>query len=202
MMTFRLGLTGSIGMGKSTTAQMFAEAGCPVWDADAAVHRLYASGGAAVVPIAEVFPDAIRDGTVCRDALKSIIQHDPEALARIEAIVHPLVAQDRAVFVDRQTADIAVFDIPLLFEIGAEQELDATVTVTTSPERQKARVLDRGTMTEDQVDAILAKQMPDAEKRARADYVIETDTLAHARAQVQAVIDDIQRTIDNARDRP
>jgi dephospho-CoA kinase len=188
-------------MGKSTTARMFADAGCAVWDADAAVHRLYGEGGAAVAPIAEAFPDAVPDGMVCRDALKSIIQRDPEALARIEAIVHPLVAEDRAGFMKRQTADVTVLDIPLLFEIGAEQDLDATVTVTTSPERQKARVLERGTMTEEQVDAILAKQMPDAEKRARADYVIETDTLDHARAQVRAVLDEIRRSRDNARDR-
>ena len=193
-MTFRLGLTGSIGMGKSTTARMFAEAGCAVWDADAAVHRLYCEGGAAVAPIAEAFPDAIRYGMVCRDALKTIIRRDPEALSRIEAIVHPLVAQDRADFLKTQTADVTVLDIPLLFETGIDRQLDATVTVTTSPERQKARVMARGTMTEDQIAAILAKQMPDADKRARADYVIETDTLEHAREQVQAVLEDIERT--------
>ncbi|MEI4234310.1 dephospho-CoA kinase [Roseovarius sp. D22-M7] len=192
-MTFRLGLTGSIGMGKSTTAQMFAEAGCAVWDADAAVHRLYAKDGAAVAPIAEAFPDAIRNGMVCRDALKAIIQGNPEALRRIEAIVHPLVAQDRAEFLESRLEAIAVLDIPLLFETGLDREVDASVTVTTSPAQQKARVMARGTMTEAQFDAIRAKQMPDAEKRARADYVIETDTLEHAREQVQAVIEDIER---------
>lgn len=192
-MTFRLGLTGSIGMGKSTTARMFAEAGCAVWDADAAVHRLYSEGGAAVAPISNAFPDAIRNGMVCRDALKSIIRRDPDALSRIEAIVHPLVARDRAAFIDSQTGGITVLDIPLLFETGAEQDLDATVTVTTTPDRQKDRVMARGTMTEKQFDAILARQMPDAEKRARADYVIETDTLEHAREQVQDVLEDIER---------
>lgn len=192
-MTFRLGLTGSIGMGKSTTTRMFAEAGCAVWDADAAVHRLYSKGGAAVAPIAEAFPDAIRDCMVCRDALKEIIGRDPGALSRIEQIVHPLVAQDRADFLKAQTADVTVLDIPLLFETGTDRQLDATVTVTASPAQQKSRVMARGTMTEAQFDAILAKQMPDAEKRARADYVIETDTLEHAREQVQAVLDDIER---------
>lgn len=197
-MTCRLGLTGSIGMGKSTTAGMFAEAGCAVWDADAAVHRLYSQGGAAVAPLGDAFPSAIRDGMVCRDALKHIIRDDPAAWPRIEAIVHPLVAEDRAEFLRTTRANVAVLDIPLLFETGAERYLDATVTVTTSPEQQKARVLDRGTMTQAQFEAIRAKQMPDAEKCARADYVIETDTPQHARAQVQAVLADIERKTDHA----
>lgn len=201
-MTFRLGLTGSIGMGKSTTARMFAEAGCALWDADAAVHRLYSRGGAAVAPIFDAFPDAVRDGMVCREALKRIIDRDPSALAQIEKIVHPLVAQDRAQFIENQTADVSVLDIPLLFETGLDREFDATVNVSTSPERQKARVLERGTMTEGQFNAILAKQLPDAEKRARADYVIETDTLEHARDQVQHVLEDIERTRTHARNRP
>ncbi|MGI3210314.1 dephospho-CoA kinase [Roseovarius tibetensis] len=197
-MTFRLGLTGSIGMGKSTTAHMFAEAGCAVWDADAAVHRLYSSGGAAVAPIAAEFPNAIRDGTVCRDVLKSIIQDDPQALGRIENIVHPLVLEDRAGFLATANADVTVLDIPLLFETGADADMDATVTVTTSAAQQRQRVLARGTMTEAQFDAIVAKQMPDAEKRTRADYVIETDTLEHARAQVQTVLADIEKTRHHA----
>lgn len=197
-MTFRLGLTGSIGMGKSTTAQMFAEAGCAVWDADAAVHRLYSKDGAAVDPIAAAFPDAIRDGMVCRNALKSIIERDPDALSRIEGIVHPLVAQDRAKFLKDKSAVVTVLDIPLLFETGADKDLDGTVTVSTPSEQQKARVLERGTMTEDQFNAILAKQMPDAEKRARADYVITTDTLAHAREQVRSVLENIERSRNHA----
>lgn len=187
-MTFNLGLTGSIGMGKSTTARLFAEAGCAVWDADAAVHRLYAPGGAAVQPIAAVFPDAIVKGGVSREVLKRHIAADPEALRRIEAIVHPLVALDRAGFRDTASADILVFDIPLLFETGGETAMDAVACVTVAPEVQEARVLQRGTMTAEQFRQIRDKQMPDAEKRARADFVIVTDTLDHARAQVQDIV--------------
>lgn len=192
-MTFRLGLTGSIGMGKSTTARMFADSGCAVWDADAAVHRLYARGGAAVAPLARAFPGAVREGAICREALKRIIRKDPAALPRIEAIVHPLVACDRKAFLDAQSAPITVLDIPLLFETGAERYLDATAVVTATPEEQRARVLARGTLDAGQFEAILKKQMPDDEKRARADYVIETDSMDHARAQVRAIIEDIRR---------
>lgn len=192
-MTFRLGLTGSIGMGKSTTAKLFAEAGCDVWDADAAVHRLYAKGGAAVEPMRAVFPDAIVDDTVSRDALKRIIGEDPGALKRIEQIVHPLVGIDRGEFVAKATSDILVFDIPLLFETGGNERVDAVAVVSIDADTQRERVLARGTMTEAQFEAIRAKQVPDEEKRARADYVIITDTVEHARAQVQDVVNDIRR---------
>ncbi|MDQ2094313.1 dephospho-CoA kinase [Rhodalgimonas zhirmunskyi] len=191
-MTFRLGLTGSIGMGKSTTAKLFSEAGCDVWDADAAVHRLYAKGGAAVGPMGAAFPEAIEAGAVSRDALKRIIGADPQALKRIEQIVHPLVGLDRESFVKGATSDIIVFDIPLLFETGGEARVDAVAVVSIDAETQRARVLERGTMTEAQFEAIRAKQVPDAEKRARADYVILTDTVEHARAQVQDVVNDIR----------
>ncbi|EAQ22844.1 dephospho-CoA kinase [Roseovarius sp. 217] len=203
-MTFLIGLTGSIGMGKSTTAQLFAAEGCAVWDADAAVHRLYAPGGAAVAAFAAAFPDAIQDGAVSRTRLKAIISRDPDALARIERIVHPLVAQDRAEFVHNQGTQgtkctpILVLDIPLLFETGADRGMDATVVVSAPPEVQRARVLERGTMTEAQFETIVQKQMPDTEKRARADYVIETDTLESARQQVQAVLADIRRKTPHA----
>lgn len=197
-MKFRLGLTGSIGMGKSTTAQMFADAGCVVWDADAAVHRLYAKGGAAVAPIRAAFPDAVMEGAVSRDRLRGIISSDPATLPRIEAIVHPLVQDDRAAFQRDHPDAIGVFDIPLLFETGGDQQMDAVVCVTVSPELQRQRVMERGTMTEDQFRQILAKQMPIAEKRRRSDYVIETDTLEHARAQVQDVMADIQRRMRDA----
>jgi len=187
-MTFRLGLTGSIGMGKSTTARLFAEEGCAVWDADAAVHRLYARGGAGVAPIAAAFPGAVADGAVDRGQLREIIAGDAEALARIEAIIHPLVAADRAEFIAAQEADVTVLDIPLLYETGAETGLDAVVVVSVTPEVQRERVLARGTMSAADFETILARQVPDVEKRARADYVIETDTMEHARAQVRAVL--------------
>ncbi|GAB4282421.1 MAG: dephospho-CoA kinase [Roseovarius sp.] len=197
-MTFRLGLTGSIGMGKSTTAALFAEQGCAVWDADAAVHRLYGRGGAAVEPIANLFPEAVANGAVSRERLREIVARDPEALRRIEAIVHPLVAADRAAFLARTAADIVVFDIPLLFETGSDAEMDAVVCVTAPPEIQRHRVLSRRTMTPEEFEAILAQQMPDAEKRARADFVIVTDTLDHAREQVQAVVRAIRERQTNA----
>lgn len=197
-MSFVIGLTGSIGMGKSTTAKTFADEGCAVWDADAAVHRLYAKGGDAVASISEVFPEAVIDGAVSRDALKTIISRDPQALRRIEQIVHPLVAQDRARFMADADADCIVLDIPLLFETGGEARVDATVCVSVDAETQRKRVMERGTMTTDQFAAILAKQMPDADKRARADYVIITDTLEHAARQVRDVLADIRKRMSHA----
>jgi dephospho-CoA kinase len=197
-MTFKLGLTGSIGMGKSTTAKIFAELGCAVWDADAAVHRLYAPGGAAVAPMQAQFPEAIVDGAVDRSALKDIIGRDPSALPRIEKIVHPLVGEDRAEFRRTAASDILVFDIPLLFETGGEAAMDAVACVSVDAETQKQRVLDRGTMTVEQFEQILQKQMPIEEKRARADYVIETDTLEHARAQVEQILAEIRRKMADA----
>ncbi len=197
-MTFRLGLTGSIGMGKSTTARLFADEGCDVWDADAAVHRLYSKGGAAVTPIGDVFPQAIIDGAVSREQLKSVIASDGAALKTIEKFVHPLVAWDRDVFLRNTKADIAVFDIPLLFETGSNAKMDAVACVTAPPEIQRQRVMDRGTMSAAEFEAILAKQMPDAEKRAQSDYVIVTDTLEHAREQVQAVVREIRGKLADA----
>ena len=196
---FLLGLTGSIGMGKSTTATMFREEGCPVWDADAAVHRLYSEGGGAVSAIQDLFPDAVSNGAVDRRALRDIIQADPNALVQIESIVHPLVAEDRARFVhENGSSDILVFDIPLLFETGGNAGMDAVAVVSVSPEVQENRVLERGTMTRSQFFQIRAKQTPDEEKRAGADFVIETDTLEHARSQVQDIVKRIRSRIDNA----
>lgn len=197
-MTFKLGLTGSIGMGKSTTARMFEAEGCAIWDADAAVHRLYGHDGGAVSPIGSVFPTAIIDGAVSRDALRSIIANDASALTKIEAIVHPLVADDRARFIARANAEIVVFDIPLLFETGGDVAMDAVAVVYVDTATQKARVLARGTMTESQFESILNKQMPSAEKCARADFLIETDTVEHARAQVHSVVQQIKNGLTHA----
>ena len=192
-MSFRLGLTGSIGMGKSTTAGFFADAGCAVWDADAAVHRLYAPGGAAVAPMRARFPAAIEHDAVSRDRLREIIASDPDALRAIEAIVHPLVRADRADFAAANPDRVVVFDIPLLYETGSEAEMDAVVCVTIPAELQRERVLARGTMSAEDLDRILARQMPNEEKCARADFVIFTDTLEHAQAQVQKVMTEIER---------
>lgn len=197
-MTFLLGLTGSIGSGKSTTAAMFAELGCDVWDADAAVHRLYAKGGLAVAPMAAQFPDAVVNGAVSRDALKAILSKNPERLKDIEAIVHPLVAQDRATFLQTTTADIVVLDIPLLYETGGDAHMNAVAVVWINAAEQRKRVLARGTMSDAQLDMILAKQMPADEKKARADFVIVTDTPEHARDQVENIVRDIRRRMKDA----
>ena len=191
-MTYRLGLTGSIGMGKSTTAAMFRDLGHPVWDADAAVHRLYAAGGAAVGPVASAFPDALRDGAIDRAALRQALAADPAALARLEGIVHPLVARDRQDFLDRHAdAPLVVLDIPLLFEGTSPPDLDGVAVVSTDPQIQAARVLARPGMTRDTLAMILARQMPDAEKRARADWIIPTDSLDGARAAVARIVQEI-----------
>lgn len=193
-MPFRLGLTGSIGMGKSTTAGFFAAAGVPVWDADAAVHRLYAAGGAAVAPIAALLPQAYVADAIDRIALKTIIAETPSALGQLERIVHPLVAADRTAFLARASADIVVFDIPLLFEKGTEAEMDATLLVTAPAALQRTRVLARPGMTEAQFQTILARQMPDLEKRGRATHIIETLSLEAAGTCVSALIDYIRES--------
>ncbi len=196
MRPFRLGLTGSIGMGKSTTAALFAKEGVPVWDADAAVHRLYGPGGALVGAVAALCPAALRGGAVDRGALRDWIAADPTALPRLEALVHPAVAADRAAFLAHARTDIVLLDIPLLYEKGSEAEMDAVLLVTAPPALQRARVLGRGTMTEAQFEAILARQMPDREKRARATHILETLGLEAARAYVRALIAHIRETAD------
>jgi len=170
-----LGLTGSIGMGKSTTAKLFAEAGIPVYDADATVHRLYE--GEAAPAIEAAFPGTTVDGKVDRARLSARVVHDPAAMKQLEAIVHPMLGASRQKFfedAERSGAPVVVVDVPLLFETGGEKRVDAVVVVTTSPENQRERVLARGTMDGEKLDAILARQLPDAEKRKRADFVVDT----------------------------
>ena len=189
-----LGLTGSIGMGKSTTLRLFAEAGCAVWDADAAVHRSYAPGAAGAAAVAEAFGAGVlaEDGSVDRAALSQVVLADAASLGRLEAIVHPLVGQDRAAFLDRARADgaaVAVLDVPLLFETGNPDALDAVVVVTADDATRRARVLARPGMTEPKLDAILARQLPEAERVPRADHVVRTDQgVEAAREQVRAIL--------------
>ncbi len=187
-----IGLTGSIGMGKSTTAAMFREAGIPVYDADAAVHGLYDEGGAAVGPVGAAFPGVVKDGRVDREELRQRVLGQPDELKRLNAIVHPLVGMDRVGFLKQAEADgcdWVVFDVPLLFETGGHANVDAIVVVSAPPEMQRERVLARPGMTPDRLDAILAQQTPDAEKRARAHYVVDTGNgLEAARAQVNNII--------------
>jgi dephospho-CoA kinase len=188
-----LGLTGSIGMGKSTTARLFAEAGVPVYDADATVHRVYEGEAAAVIEAA--FPGTTVDGRVDRARLSAKVVHDPLAIKRLEQIVHPMVRAYHQRFLDeaeRAGAPVAVVDIPLLFETGGDQRVDAVVVVTTSPELQRERILARGTMTSETLDALLAKQMPDAEKRRRADFVVDTSHgLDPVRARIRDILDQV-----------
>ena len=193
----RIGLTGSIGMGKSTVLQMFADFGAAVWNADDAVHRLYARGGKGVPFIEKAFPDAVVDGAVDRARLANLVLGDADAVKKLEAIVHPLVGEDREAFMaaaENTGADAVVLDIPLLFENGLEKFFDAVVVVSAPAEVQRARVLARPGMTEEKFEAILKLQTPDAEKRQRADYVIDTGlTLEETRGQVDAAYADIIR---------
>jgi len=195
-MMFRLGLTGSIGMGKSTTAGFFRDLGCDVWDADAAVHRLYAKGGAAVDPISQVFPQAVVDGSVSRDMLRDALMANPTLFPQLEKIIHPLVAQDRFEFIQSATTDIVVLDIPLLFETGANQAMDAVACVSVSAEEQKRRVMERGTMNEAAFEKILERQWPNDEKVAQSDYVIKTDTIDGAKQHVIEIVTKIRDSLN------
>jgi dephospho-CoA kinase len=184
-----LGLTGSIGMGKSTTAKLFVEAGVPVYDADAAVHKIYEGEAAPAVEAA--FPGTTVDGKVDRAKLSAKVVHDPAAIKQLEQIVHPMLGASRQKFLaeaERSGTPVVVMDIPLLFETGGEKRVDAVVVVTTTPENQRQRILARGTMTNEALDAILARQLPDAEKRKRADFVVDT---SHGLDPVRATIRDI-----------
>jgi dephospho-CoA kinase len=184
-----LGLTGSIGMGKSTTAKLFAEAGVPVYDADAAVHQLYE--GEAAPAIEAAFPGTTAGGKVDRAKLSARVLHDPTAIKQLEQIVHPMLGASRQKFFDEAEAagaPVAVVDVPLLFETGGEKRVDAVVVVTTSPEVQRERVLARGTMDEEKLNSILGRQMTDAEKRERADFIVDT---SHGLDPVRTRIRDI-----------
>lgn len=187
-MSFLLGLTGSIGMGKSTTAGFFKDAGCDVWDADAAVHRLYAKQGAAVAPLSNLFPKALIEGAISRQVLKQELQKNPDLIGQLEAIVHPLVAQDRQKFIDSAQSDILVFDIPLLFETGADVHMNAVICVTIDEKEQKKRVLERGTMNEEMFEQVKSRQWSNSQKCEKADFVILTDTLEHVHAQVENIL--------------
>jgi dephospho-CoA kinase len=189
----KLGLTGSIGMGKSATAKMFAARGAPVYDADAAVHQAYGPGGAATGPVEAAFPGVLRtDGSIDREKLRARVVGSPENMRRLEAIVHPIVGAMERDFLARAQADgadIVVLDIPLLFEKGGESRVDAIVVVTAPPDEQRRRVLARGQMTEAEFEAILARQTPDSVKRQRADFIINTGLgFAYAEAQVDAIL--------------
>ncbi len=188
-----LGLTGSIGMGKSTTAKLFAEAGVPVYDADATVHKVYE--GEAVPAIEAAFPGTTLNGKVDRTKLSARVVGDPEAIRRLEGIVHPMLRSYHQKFLEdaeRSGATVAVVDVPLLFETGGEKRVDAIAVVTTSPEIQRERILARGTMSREALDAILARQMPDEEKRKRADFVVDTSHgLEPVRARIRDILDQL-----------
>jgi dephospho-CoA kinase len=190
-----LGLTGSIGMGKSTTAKLFAEAGVPIYDADATVHRIYQ--GEAAPAIETAFPGTTVDGKVDRAKLSAKVLHDPAAIKRLEQIVHPMLGASRQKFLDDAEASgapVVVMDIPLLFETGGEKRVDAVVVVTTSPEAQRERIMARGTMTSEALDAILARQLPDTEKRRRADFVVDTSHgLDPVRERIRDILQQVAR---------
>jgi len=193
----RIGLTGSIGMGKSTSAKLFAEAGIPVNDSDAVVHDLYS--GEAVPLVEAAFPGTTADGRVDRQKLSRKLAGDPSGFKRLEAIVHPLVRDRERQFLERQRkagADMVVLDIPLLFETGADKRVDKIVVVSCDPQIQRERVLARPGMTEEKFNMILSRQTPDAEKRARADYVIDTGgSIDAARTQVRDIIVDLRHKL-------
>lgn len=192
-----LGLTGSIGMGKSATAQLFRDEGVPVYDADAAVHEIYEPGGSAVEPVGAEFPGVVVNGRVDRSALRHAVLNDAAALKRLEAIVHPLVGETQMKFraeAKDSGADIALLDIPLLFETGGDKRVDYIAVVTAPADVQRERVMAREGMTEATFEAILSKQVPDAEKRARADFIINTRIdIDYARDQVRALIAALRR---------
>jgi dephospho-CoA kinase len=196
---FVIGLTGSIGMGKSETAKLFAAEGIPVHDADAAIARLYGKGGAAVGVIAREFPEAVREGAVDRARLSALVVNNEAALKKLESLVHPLVAADRDAFLKNTHAPIVLLDVPLLFETGADAEADAVVVVSAPEAVQRARVLARPGMTAEKFESLKARQFSDARKRQQAHYVVMTDKgLDHAREQVKMILGDIRNKLAHA----
>lgn len=196
-----LGLTGSIGMGKTTTAEIFRDAGIAVWDADAAVHELYTSHAETIEKITEIAPVAVGPDGVQRDILRNVLQADPELFPKLEQIVHPAIRMHREAFLQqcrKLGLKLAVVDIPLLYEIGAQDWLDGVLVVTVDGKIQRARVMARKGMTIDTFEMIMGKQLPDADKRARADFVIETKSLEHVRRQVHSLIEQLTGKTPNA----
>lgn len=196
-----LGLTGSIGMGKTTTANVFRDAGIAVWDADAAVHELYTSHQDTIDQISDIAPVAVGPDGVDRDILRNLLQADKNLFPQIEKIVHPAIRMHRDAFLDRCRElglKLAVVDVPLLYEIGAEDWLDGVLVVTIDAEEQRKRVMSRKNMTEETFKMILDKQLPDAEKRKRADFIIETKSLDHVRAEVHSLIEKLSGKAPNA----
>ena len=199
--TVLLGLTGSIGMGKSTTAAMFLKRGIPVWDADSTVHKLYAKNGAAVKFFNQEIPSAVSNGKVSRVALKKLIKEDINNLKKIEQIVHPLVAKDRLTFIEnskKYNVPLIVLDITLLFETGFYKLVDYIAVVTVDYTTQKQRVLDRESMTEEMFTQILDKQVSNEEKKRKADFIIPTETIEAAESKVQEIITQLERQVKNA----
>ena len=199
--TVLLGLTGSIGMGKSTTAAMFLKQGIPVWDADSTVHKLYAKNGAAVKFFNQEIPSAVLNGEVSRAVLKKLIKEDINNLKKIEQIVHPLVAKDRLTFIEsskKYNAPLIVLDIPLLFETGFYKLVDYIAVVTVDYTTQKQRVLARESMTEEMFTQILDKQVSNEEKKRKADFIISTETIEAAESKVQEIIFQLERQVRNA----
>ena len=200
---FVIGLTGSIAMGKTETARLFAAEGIPVHDADAAIHKLYGPGGAAVTKIAQAFPGTVRNGMVDRAALSACVTADPAALKKLEELVHPLVTAERESFLNdaaERGEAIVLLDIPLLFETGAEAGLDAVVVVSAPAAVQRARALSRSGMTAEKFETLLARQLPDVDKRAKAHFLVVTDQgMDHARAQVRMILAAIREKIQKPR---
>ena len=185
----KIGLTGSVGMGKTTTAKVFEKLGCDVWDADETVQKLYSKGGKAVVEVAKLFPSSVEDGSISRSRLKALLKNEPKNLKELEEIVHPLILEDRQNFQKHTTSDVVVFDMPLLFDTGADKEMDKTVCVFTSTKKQMERLKNRNKGYDDYYKQLISKQMPSNEKCDRADYVIETTSHTAVEKRVIEILD-------------